>query len=242
MIFPLPHIFRPRMLRTGVLGLLAAGLMASTALAEVTPRTGPHDNRVRIATWTEGQVYRIVTTLTRVTTVEFGEGETIRSIIAGDTVGFQFDGVPGGRAFAIKPAASGVATNITVYTNRRSYYFHVIEARETPHYVVQFRYPDAQARPTPAVTADAPNANYAVSAQEEFTPTAVWDDGTFTYFRFARNAALPAIFRHANGGERAVNSTAQGDGVIRVSGVNRQWVLRLGEDVVCVQDMTGPAS
>ena len=92
MIFPLPHIFRPRMLRTGVLGLLAAGLMASTALAEVTPRTGPHDNRVRIATWTEGQVYRIVTTLTRVTTVEFGEGETIRSIIAGDTVGFQFDG------------------------------------------------------------------------------------------------------------------------------------------------------
>ena len=70
MIFPLPHIFRPRMLRTGVLGLFAAGLMASTALAEVTPRTGPHDNRVRIATWTEGQVYRIVTTLTRVTTVE----------------------------------------------------------------------------------------------------------------------------------------------------------------------------
>ncbi|RII36873.1 conjugal transfer protein TrbG, partial [Pseudooceanicola sediminis] len=88
---------------------------------------------MRVATWTEGQIYRVVTTLTRVTTVEFGEGETIRSIIAGDTVGFQFDGVPGGRAFAIKPTASGVATNITVYTNRRSYYFHVVEARETPH-------------------------------------------------------------------------------------------------------------
>jgi hypothetical protein len=117
------------------------------ALAETTPRPGSHDNRVRVATWTEGQVYRIVTTLTRVTTVEFGEGETIRSIIAGDTVGFQFDGVPGGRAFAIKPTASGVATNITVYTNRRSYYFHVVEARETPHYVVQFRYPDANVHP-----------------------------------------------------------------------------------------------
>ena len=103
--------------------LLVAGalvLSAPAAFAETTPRPGPHDNRVRIATWTEGQVYRVVTTLTRVTTVEFGEGETIRSIIAGDTVGFQFDGVPGGRAFAIKPAASGVATNITVYTNRRS--------------------------------------------------------------------------------------------------------------------------
>ena len=74
-------------------------LSAPAAFAETTPRPGPHDNRVRIATWTEGQVYRVVTTPTRVTTVEFGEGETIRSIIAGDTVGFQFDGVPVDAAF-----------------------------------------------------------------------------------------------------------------------------------------------
>ena len=113
----------------------------------------------------------------------------------------------------------------------------MIEARETPHYVVQFHYPDAQMQSARAVAADAPNTNYAVSAQEEFTPTAIWDDGTFTYFRFARNAVLPAIFRYANGGERTVNSTPLEDGAIRVSGVNRQWVLRLGEDEVCVQDM-----
>ena len=41
--------------------LLVAGalaLSAPAALAETTPRAGPHDNRVRIASWTEGQVYR----------------------------------------------------------------------------------------------------------------------------------------------------------------------------------------
>ena len=67
--------------RTSVHALLVASALALTSLAasaETTPRPGAHDNRVRIATWTEGQVYRIVTTLTRVTTVEFGEGETIR--------------------------------------------------------------------------------------------------------------------------------------------------------------------
>ena len=101
---------------------------------------------------------------------------------------------------------------------------------------MQFRYPENRVQPTRAVAADAPNANYAVSAREEFTPTAIWDDGTFTYFRFARNAPVPAIFRYSNGRERAVNSHTSSDGVIRVSGVNRQWVLRLGEDVVCVQD------
>lgn len=225
-----------------VLLACALALTAPAAMAETTPRPGNLDNRVRLATWTDGQVYRIVTTLTRVTTVEFGEGETIRSIIAGDTAGFQFDGVPGGRAFAIKPAAAGVATNITVYTNRRSYYFHVVEARETPHYVVQFRYPETQLPPARAVAADAPNANYAVSGREEFTPTAIWDDGTFTYFRFARNAPIPAIFRHSDSGERAVNSSAPEDGIIRVSGVSRQWVLRLGEAVICVQDLGGATS
>ena len=62
-------------------------------------------------------------------------------------------------------------------------------------------------------------------------------DGTFTYFRFARNAPVPAIFRHTRGAERSVNSQAQADGVIRVSGVNPEWVLRLGDEVVCIQDL-----
>ena len=225
--------------RLSLAGLLAAGAIAtgSTAWAETTPKRGAHDHRVRIATWVDGQVFRVVTSLTRVTTVEFGAGETIRSIIAGDTVGFQFDAVPGGRAFAIKPVASGVATNITVYTNRRSYYFHVVETRETPHYVVQFRYPESRGTRRQAVAAAAPNANYGASEQLEFTPVSVWDDGTFTYFRFARNAPVPAIFRHTRGAERSVNSQAQADGVIRVSGVNPEWVLRLGDEVVCIQDL-----
>lgn len=228
-------------MKTSLSLLLVAMLLsgAGSASAEATPRRGPHDSRVRVATWTEAQVYRVVTTLTRVTTVEFGEGETIRSIIAGDTVGFQFDAVPGGRAFAIKPVDSNVATNITVYTNRRSYYFHVVEARGTPHYVIQFQYPEDRKKPRNAVAAAPPNTDYGVSDQTEITPVSVWDDGTFTYFRFAKNAPVPAIFRHSWGGERSVNSTGQPDGVIRVSGVNARWVLRLGDDVVCVQDM-GP--
>ena len=229
----------PRLLLPSWLLALALLTAAMPAFAETTPRAGSHDRRVRVATWTDGQVYRVVTNLTRVTSIEFGEGETIRSIIAGDTAGFQFDGVPGGRAFAIKPVASNVATNITVYTNRRSYYFHVVEARETPHYVVQFRYPDTATPAVNAVAAVAPNSNYAVSSQTEFTPTAVWDDGTFTYFRFPRNAPIPAIFRWTSGRERTVNSVTQEEGVIRVSGVHRQWVLRLGEEVICIQDMSG---
>lgn len=217
------------------LAFLLVTFSAATALAEATPRRGPNDARVRIATYQEGQVFRLNVSLTHVTTIEFGEGETIRSILAGDTEGFELDGVPGGQAFAIKPLARGVHTNVTVYTNRRSYYFNVEEVSTPTFYVVQFHYPDEQRRPENAVAAQAPNYNYGASNRTEITPVRVWDDGTFTYFQLARNAPVPAIFRYANGRERTVNTQATEPGVIRVSGVNAQWVLRLGETVVCVE-------
>lgn len=215
--------------------IFVIALLPGLASAEAIPRGGPNDSRVRLATYQEGQVYRLSVSLTHVTTIEFGEGESIRSIIAGDTEGFEIDGVPGGQAFAIKPVARGVHTNVTVYTNRRSYYFNVEEVRSPTFYVVQFRYPEDDARPTRAIAAQAPNYNYGASARTEFTPTRIWDDGTFTYFAFPRNAPVPAIFRYAVGRERTVNTQTPEDGVIRVSGVNRQWVLRLGEEVVCIE-------
>jgi len=230
------HLILPALLSVTV------SVAASAAFAEAIPRSGPNDNRVRVATYQDGQVYRLKVSLTHVTTVEFGQGETIRSIIAGDTEGFQLDGVPGGRAFAVKPNARGVHTNITVYTNRRSYYFNVTESASPTFYVVQFWYPDDNRRPTNAVAQRAPNYNYAASDRTNFTPSSVWDDGTFTFFRFSRNAPVPAIFQHNNGRERTVNSTQVEDGVLRVSGVGREWVLRLGDEIVCIQSTNAGAS
>lgn len=229
-------------MRPALAALLCFGVLTGPAHAESIPRSGPNDARVRIATYQDGQVFRLNVSLTHVTTVEFGKGESIRSIIAGDTVGFEIDGVPGGRAFAIKPLARGVHSNVTVYTNRRSYYFNVAEVSSPTFYVVQFRYPGETRRPANAIAKAAPNYNYGASARTEFTPTRVWDDGTFTYFAFPRNAPVPAIFRYSGGRERTVNTGAVQDGVIRVSGVNRQWVLRLGDEVVCISATPAPGA
>lgn len=225
-----------------LLALCALVLSTGLAAAEAIPRSGPNDPRVRIATYQAAQVYRLSLSLTRVTTVEFGEGETIRSIIAGDTEGFEIDGVPGGRAFAIKPLARSAETNVTVYTNRRSYYFAVEEVTQPTFYVVQFRYPEDRTPRGGVIARQAPNHNYATSARRSFTPGQVWDDGTFTYFAFAQNAPVPAIFRYAQGRERTVNSGVQETGVIRVSGVSPQWVLRLGDEIVCIEATQPPGA
>jgi type IV secretion system protein VirB9 len=212
--------------------------LAGPAFAEIQPRQGTYDARVRQAIYQDGQVYSIRTSLTHVTSIEFGPGETIRSIIAGDTEGFLLDGVPGGQAFAIKPVSSGAHTNITVYTNQRSYYFNVTEASSPTFYVIRFTYPE-RAEPHSQVAANRPvNHAYGVSARSDITPQEIWDDGTFTYFRFAANAPVPAMFRWSSGNERSVNALARPDGVIRVSGVSDRWVLRLGDSEICVQDMS----
>lgn len=213
------------------LAALCLVALSYPAHAEMTPGASSLDHRVRMARYVDGQVYRINVSMLKVTSVEFGKDEEIRSIVAGDTEGFDFDAVPGGRVMVIKPKLAGITTNITVYTNKRSYYFAVKEAGRAPHYVVRFSHPDSGDK-TPAnkaVTKLPPYTYYGADKLTSITPIQVWDDGTFTYFRFKKSATVPAIFQVSDGRERTTNSTAQSDGSIRVSGISKYWVLRAGE-------------
>lgn len=210
------------------LGLL---LLSGSLAAEITPRAGPHDARVRDAIYVDGQVYNLVLMLERVTTVELPRGEEIVSVVAGDTQSFDFDAVPGGRAFVIKPKRSGARTNITVFTNRRTYYFVAQESRNTAFYSVRFTVPADQTRERGARVPEhrVINSRYGGSAMTAITPQEVWDDGTFTYFRFSGARELPTIFAISDGMERIANGQVQRDGTIRVSGTSPYWVLRLGQ-------------
>lgn len=219
-------------------------LFAPAAFAEAIPAAGRQDSRVRNAVFVDGQVYRVNLGMMRATSVEFGPGEEIVSIVAGDTEGFNFDAVPGGRALVVKPTVAGGSTNMTVFTNRRAYYLDLHEVGRRADYVVRFGGGVAAtgastARPMPIkqVQRTAPYTLYAASARNDVTPLQVWDDGAFTYFRFRRAGQLPAIFKTTNGQERTTNSETRGDGTVRVSGVSPYWVLRVGETETVVERM-----
>lgn len=224
-------------MKSRIIGVLLLSLMATPTFAEVVPGRGRLDNRVRETRYVDGQVFVIRTSLTRATTVEFEEGERIVSIVAGDTVSFTFESIPGNRVFAIKPTARGVRTNATIYTDRRSYYLTLQEG-SAPFYVVRFTYPKrAQNTAGTAVRRTVKNGNYGVNTQNEITPMSVWDDGAFTYFRFRPNAPVPSIFKVSNGLERSVNSQVVEDRVVRVSGTSKQWAVRLGDIEVCIAEL-----
>ena len=209
-----------------------AALLPAVAMAEVTPRAGAHDARIREARYVDGQIYTLSLGFERITTLEFGPDEEVVNAVAGDTDSFVFESAPGGNYVAVKPIVPGARTNITVFTNKHTYYFMANESKSAEYYAVRFSYAGgggAAAAPSKAVQRRAPNADYGANALTSITPREVWDDGAFTYFRFRSNGELPSIFSVSAGRERAVNSHTMNDGTVRVSGTSPFWVLRLGD-------------
>jgi type IV secretion system protein VirB9 len=69
---------------------------------------------------------------------------------------------------------------------------------------------------------------------QDIAPSLVFDDGRFTYFRFANNREIPTIFSISPSGEEArINFSMEGDLAV-VQSMSRRFVLRLGKAVVGV--------
>ena len=221
------------------LGLLIS-ITAPPALAETAPKPGSHDARVTYATYQEGQVYRINTRLRNVTLVELGIGEQIQSIAIGDLESFKIDKLERANLFIIKPVVAGATTNLTVETQRNIYFLQVTEGgRGEPNYSVKFTVPGSTRAATAGseIPASLPMTYKIMKkgrALPGFAPVSISDDGRKTTFIIPPGAPMPTIFRaDAKGQEYSVNSSVRGT-TITVSTRSERWVLRYGEEYVCV--------
>ncbi|CAM2164779.1 type IV secretion system protein VirB9 [Burkholderia latens] len=93
------------------------------------------------------------------------------------------------------------------------------------------------------------NLNYSMSATPldmAIVPVNTWDNGRFTYFKFAPGTELPNVYEvTSDGEEKLVNRSMSGEGgyVIGVDKVRARWRLRLGNEVVGIyNDSFGPGS
>jgi type IV secretion system protein VirB9 len=229
---------------THPLTLPAFGLLISMtalpAFSETAPKPGSHDARVTYATYQEGQVYRINTRLRNVTLVELGEGEKIQSIAIGDLESFKIDKLERANLFIIKPVVAGATTNLTVETQRNIYFLQVTEGgKGNPNYSVKFTVPGSARAATPGseIPASLPMTYKIMKkgrALPGFAPVSISDDGRKTTFVIPPGAPMPTIFRaDVKGQEYSVNSSVRGT-TITVSTRSERWVLRYGEEYVCV--------
>ncbi|AXF05696.1 TrbG/VirB9 family P-type conjugative transfer protein [Paraburkholderia hospita] len=80
------------------------------------------------------------------------------------------------------------------------------------------------------------NMQYMMRGDRTLAPTALWDDGRFTYFKYATARDLPTIFtKLPDGGEATVNFHMEGDTVVAHE-VSREFVIRYGQSVLGIRN------
>lgn len=229
-------------MKFALVSILFFAFSTGFAFAERTGQGAGRDARVRFVVYNPVDVVRVDTSLLVNTAIELGRGERVRSVLLGDSESFEVDVLSSGDVISVKPVIAGAFTNLTVYTNRRTYYFSLTVGRsQVPTFRLAFNYPDDQPRQTSNApkTAVFRNVGYQVSGQGELRPRRIWNDGTHTYFEFA-GSVRPSIFAATlDGRERTTNSTTRGS-VVRVSGVGRNYTIRLGDAHACVRLSENP--
>ena len=171
--------------------------------------------------------------------IEFGPDERIENVSIGDSTAWQVAPNKRARMLFLKPLNARASTNMAVVTTVRNYAFNLSVAPRqaaTP-WMLRFTYPPVpvevvpEAPPPPPINLD---FAYHLAGDAGLMPTRVWDDGRQTYFEFAEEVALPAIFAGGpDKDESLVNVTMRG----RVAVVQQRaarFTLRAGKRVATV--------
>jgi type IV secretion system protein VirB9 len=241
----------------------ALALSVCPSFADSIPTAGDTDDRIRIATYRDDEVYRIAGRIGYQIDLEFAPGEKFVGLAAGDIQALSFEAQD--NHLFLKPRAARVATNVTVLTDRHHYQFdYRVPAQRLdgegnpvpaarPIYALRFIYPQDEAKEAAQaarqqaadtakrqISADLnalsvpTNRDYWYCGPRAIKPTAVVDDGVHTRFTFGARTELPAIFtRAADGSESLVNYTVTEAG-LTVHRVSPQFILRRGHLVGCV--------
>jgi type IV secretion system protein VirB9 len=216
--------------------LLALSITAALVAPALAREADPH---IRTFAYSPDRVQRLTGFMGFQTMLEFGSDERIENVSIGDAMGWQV--TPNKRAslLFLKPVDRAPATNMTVVTDRRRYVFELAIAPAKAStadaaYVVRFRYPDAApvvvaataapAKPAPVTR----NTAYSLQGAAALRPSAIFDDGTSTFFAWPQQADLPAIFVVGADGVEGLANAVIKDGYLVVDQLAPRFVLRSG--------------
>lgn len=245
-----------------LISALCLFLAPVSARAEIQfPKPITSDPRIKTFVYDPNGVYVYTGYFKYASSIEFAPDEQINEIAMGDPTGWQTRSAAN-RLF-LKPIDSNATTNMTVFTDRRIYYFELYAAEaegirdEGLSFVTRFVYPGDSSNDQGAFRQymygnkdeqpdyeDEPeryNFNYTLTGSRYVAPLKVFDDGEFTFMEFRDiNADIPGIFMvNKYGDEMLVNYRMMGDFVV-VERVGSLFTLRHGEDVACVFNEANP--
>lgn len=235
--------------------VIAAAVLAvaQPAAAEVVPGACGSDPHIACAVYDPTETYQITYRPGEATVIEFEKGEKLEGGGMGD--GKAWTAGPAGNGFFFKPKAVKAGTNLILLTNKRRYVVKLVQVakHEDAIWSLTFDYPDTRAKAAAAVSArsaeartlleqtgnaaSTANSDYDMQGDTTLAPTALWDDGRFTYFEFKTSRDLPLIYRVLeDGSEALVNPDDVRGPVLAVHDTARRYNLRLGDAVLGIRN------
>lgn len=235
-----------------ILAILFCAENAALAIRESRPT--PIDSRIRVMVYNPNDVFKFTGYYGYQASIELAKSEEILSISMGDTTSWQV--VPATNRIFIKPMEQDATTNMTLITNKRTYFFELY-AEETKDirdpgmiFNVKFLYPDEEEEDYIQTSSTGSSAgpdlthpenfnfHYSISGNEEIAPIKIFDDGEFTYLQFReKNNEIPGVFAvDKDLRESMVNFhlDPNNNNMVVIEQVFQKLTLRSGNKIVCI--------
>lgn len=245
-------------------------IMAMVAAAAWTIPAAAADSRIVTHRFNAEEVVAIHGRSGVQASIVLAEDEHIENVAIGDSTSWQVTPNKRANVLFVKPLSPRAQTNMTVISDRRTYYFDLLAGqRGNPLYVLRFTYPDAPkaaagpkaAEPTtqPALTEtealaaagkvqdatiDPARLNFAWASKGKaaLLPVRVYDDGQSTFLTWPTKAPIPAMQVRSDAGIEGPVNFAVRDDVVVIDGVPDLIVLRSGSDMATLRRTAPPAS
>lgn len=208
---------------------------AANRAATLEPATGGYLNAVQVYPYSDGVIYHVLTAPGQVTDIALQPGETLVAVAAGDTVRWIMGDTTSGSGESrrthvlVKPFNAGLATNVIITTDRRTYHLALTSTARTAMSALSWTYPqDAlialkaaaeaarAAQPVASgLAVDQLHFGYAITGDKPaWRPLRAFDDGRQTFIEFpaslGEGEAPPLFLVDAKGNADLVNYRVQG--------------------------------
>lgn len=193
------------------ISVAALHVRAANKAATQEPSTQYFLNAAQVFPWREGAIYRIYTAPGQVTDIALQPGETVSAVASGDTVrwvvGETASGTGGGKQahVLVKPFTSGLATNLVITTDRRTYHLALTSTERTAMASLSWTYPadelialkaaaEQERVSQPVATqleVEQLHFGYAISGDApSWRPLRAFDDGRQTFIEFPESLGV----------------------------------------------------
>lgn len=243
--------------------VLVAATATLGAHAELNPTPLSGDTRLVTFEYDPENTYLVLAKPRAQTHIKIPDGETIETVMAGDTASWDFTPSKNSKNLFIKPKFEDIQTPLTIITTKRTYQIVVRSTGENRKWYQQVSWEIAKGfvvdipgeeahsqEPTLRLAKEAQkeqfqlnpekvNYKYSIQGNAKFKPTQVFDDGKMIWVKMPdAMVELPAFFAKEGRDLVLINYVVRGKFVV-VQQLVEKMVLKIGKEEVEVSRGSG---